>query len=116
MHTYLNDFEVALISLILKTHDPENKKWANILTTIQVSSREITGVGSYINFENNQARVLPVGTTTDLGFDGEIIVPDVPSGLGCVLAIDDGRLSYLEFFTYGDEEWNGLTKEAKINI
>ncbi len=64
MNTCLNDFEVPLISLILKTYDPENKQWANILTTMQVSSREITGVGAYINF------------------DGEIIVPDVPSGLG----------------------------------
>ena len=105
MISELNPVEVEIIFAILQQHCLKlvgnlSPKQLNL----SVASRELTGVGEYINFSPERENILPMGTTADFGFDGEITVPGAPSGLGSVLAVENGRIVYLELFTYGDEK------------
>ena len=109
----LEKIERELLEQILKQNPAYGNILNNQLENLLVSSRKPTGVGCYVNFSNT-SNVVDKSINTMLGFEGEIEVPNVPSGLCCVLSITDGRLDFLEFVTYGDETWNGQLNDARI--
>ncbi|PGH39187.1 MAG: hypothetical protein CRN43_10685 [Candidatus Nephrothrix sp. EaCA] len=83
---------------------------------LRVESRENTGVGMYINF----SYINPVEKLLDLGIENtsictnEIIEMDgLKYGLGYEVDITDGKIKFIEIFTYG-EEWDGDVLENFI--
>jgi hypothetical protein len=114
MDSLITPIEIQFILSVFKQHFPYLTNLESTLARLRVTSREVTGVGLYVNFSKHQEKLLPEGTTRQLGFDGEVSISRVPSGVGLILAIDDGIISYLELFTYGDEQWDGSTTGAKI--
>ena len=83
--------------LIERTEDP------NLLAQLRgcgVRDREHTVVGQYTDLEpppgSNQTAVGPT-------VEGPLITaPDLTEVSACHLELEDGRLHYLEFFTFGD--------------
>jgi hypothetical protein len=109
----LTEFERRLVSAVISQHQPF-AALGDDLDSLKVENTRNTGVGAYITFsENDQEAPVDVGSA-QLGFDGSIYVPGVPSGLGCVIDVDSGKLNHIELFTYGDEAWDGATDGAKV--
>ena len=104
----LTQFEFMLLSTILTQKDPDYSHLLAVLPGLKVSSRQTTGVGAYISFDSSEC-IANDCNDIDLGLNDVVTVPDVPSGLGAVLSISSGKISYLELFTYGDELWCGNT-------
>lgn len=102
----LNKFEFSILER-LATKYPFVKEH---LPFLKVEGREKTGVGMYVNFTyNNPPKELrakigdaSISTNETIGIDG------LKYGLGYEVDISDGRLKFMELFTYG-EEWNGIT-------
>jgi hypothetical protein len=114
MSNLLTSFEKRIIEAIWKQH-PDFLNFKEIdLAKLEVLRREPTGVGVYVMFSRNNQLSKNVGMGAQLGFEGEICVHGVPSGLGAVLLIIDGQLNQLELFTYGSEYWDGNTEEGDI--
>lgn len=97
----LNPLEVDVI----KSLSLQYSELSELLGKVEVSSREITGVGCYTNLKYS-GRKLNFGDT-DLGLQSLVNLPEVASGLGVVLSFADGKPNYLEFYTYGSESWSG---------
>ena len=112
MNSIITSFEIPILFSVLRRHFPDLEDLGLSLEALHVVSREYTGVGAYVNFSKN--KILSGGINCQLGFDGEITIPKLTSGLGAVLAIDDGSINYLELFTYGDEQWDGDTAGALV--
>jgi hypothetical protein len=113
MNDHLSAVERRLIGEILKQHGLAHHSLADQLDRLRVIDREPTVVGAYINF-SLLGPVVDDTISTQLGFDGKIEIDGVPSGLGCVLLVDAGRMYYLELFTYGNEKWDGNLDNARI--
>jgi len=113
MNQMLDKVERELLEQILKQNPACGNILNNQLENLLVSSREPTGVGCYVNFSTTKD-IVDKTINTMLGFEGEVEVPGVPSGLCCVLSVTDGRLDFLELVTYGNELWNGQLNEAHI--
>ena len=111
----LNDFEKDLLAKIVLQHSSTLALSECQISSLRVSNREPTGVGCYVNFAKKGSALFENHNSTELGFDGEIHVPKVPSGLGALLAINAGELEYIEIFTYGGEYWDGDTSAATIS-
>ena len=74
------------------------------LRQLVVSSVEMTGVGFFAEL------LVPLDIPTMspahlVGGNADIELTGVENGAGCVLFVDDGRLSTLEGYTFGGEEW-----------
>jgi hypothetical protein len=69
-----------------------------------VTSVELSGVGFFAHLA--VPPTLPLADPRRIvGGDAEIALAGVAHGAGCVLFIDDGRLSMFEGYTYAGEEW-----------
>jgi len=87
-------------------------KYPNIkfqIPSLEVQSREITGVGMYINLSYRN----PIGKMLDLEIDNASIstnetieIEGLKYGLGYEVDVTDGKLKFIELVTYG-EEWDG---------
>ena len=75
------------------------------IETLHVEEREFTGVGAFVNFLGGPSA--DGGRSQWLGLDCIIQVPGVPTGLGAVLLLNDGYPVMLEFYTFGEEAWDG---------
>ena len=73
---------------------------------LHVLSREFSGVGSFTNFQVNEAQYGEPERHLDL--DALINVPGVPNGLGAVLFCKGDQPECLEICTYGDDHWDGV--------
>src|SRR6218665_2994087 len=83
---------------------------------LRVESRENTGVGMYINFSyiNPVKKLLDVGIENTSRCTKEIIeMGGLKYGLGHQVDITDGKIKFIEIFTYG-EEWDGDVLENFI--
>ena len=70
----------------------------------RVSGREFTGVGFFTDFEVDTS--LAYGSVNlELGDIHTDKVEDIQSGIGFILFIREGRLAFLEGFTYGEEQY-----------
>jgi len=112
MSHVISKFELEVLESILNQHFQGIEKRDYV--SLRVKSREYTSVGGYVNFLNSHELRLPELGKRELGFNGQLMVPGVPSGLGAIVAVDQGKIKYLELFTYGDEKWNGETTNLKI--
>lgn len=86
-----------------------NNQTLNILRqqyeNAEIKELELTGSGFYANFEISQiAPRLQTNKSFQIGdLYGEI--RGVQDGVGFVLFITNGKLDFLEGYTYGDEPW-----------
>ena len=115
MNQPLTKIERELVELTLK----QNPTYAEILKGqiehLTVSSREPTGVGCYINFSvPAEVKIFDKNLTKHLAFNEDIRVEGVPSGLCCVMLVNEGRIHYLELVTYGSESWDGNLEKVEI--
>lgn len=87
-------------------------KYPNIklhIPFLKVESREITGVGMYINFSYCK----PIEETLEFETDNTSIstnetieIEGLKYGLGYEVDVTDGKIKFIELVTYG-EDWNG---------
>jgi hypothetical protein len=95
-----NEFEIALLKRFA-AQDPSLS-----LDSLQVLSREFTGVGSFTKFlcggsgEIKWDRDLHLGTVVSM--------PGVPSGLAAILFCTGSHPNFLEVCSFGEEHWDGV--------
>lgn len=78
-----------------------------------VSSVELSGVGFFAHL--TVPPDLPIADPPRIvGGDAQIALSGVEHGAGCVLFVDDGRLSMFEGFTFGGEEWSEAAEVVSI--
>ncbi len=96
-------FEKDLLDLLLSGEDPVLTCLSLQLKSAVVRCREYTGVGQYTTFEFTSP-VKPLEGQPSFCF-GDVLakVDGVPSGVGCVLWIDQGLIDTLEIYTYQEE-------------
>jgi len=95
-----NQLECAILERIAK-----DEPWLQgPFHSLQVLSREYTGVGGYTNFLCDQAEA--PGDPYP-GLKPLIRLPGVPNGMGAVLWCHGVYPASLELFTYGDDAWDG---------
>ena len=116
MQSTLSEIEKKIVTAVLSQHLKNVTRIDTALDDLMVASRDVTGAGTYIQFEPNQIQLFSPDQSPQLSFDGEILIPYGSSEilLGCVLDIDAGQLNYLELFTYGDEAWDGSLLKGRV--
>lgn len=102
----LNKFELEILDRLsinypsIKSHIP----------FLKVGSRENTGVGMYVNFyyinPANELLNLEM-TNASISTNETIVIDGLQHGLGYVVDIAEGKILFIELFTYG-EEWDGV--------
>lgn len=102
-----------LLPRLLEGDDPNLEILRQQLRQLAITEVEFSGVGFFAHF----AVPLHLPTTKPLrivGGDAKITLSGVDNGAGCVLFIDEGRLSMLEGYTYGGEEWDDQAEVITI--
>jgi len=96
----LNEFEAAVLERIAYSN-----LWLRpILGGLRVSSRKITGGGSYTDFEPSSASVgIPDG---HFSLDALISMPGVSNGMGATLFVKAGHITFLEIYVFGGQYWD----------
>jgi hypothetical protein len=97
----LTDLEAAILAAIA-TSRPE---LGPLVADVRVTSRELTGCGSYTQLHSSAGRVF--GLDRHIGLDALTLVPGVNNGLGAVLFCKQGKPEFLEIYTYGEDGWDG---------
>ncbi|VTS07674.1 Putative integron gene cassette protein OS=uncultured bacterium PE=4 SV=1 [Tuwongella immobilis] len=103
-------FEIDVLHAIL---DPQREKYPLLHAQIPyliVSKRELTGVGGYTYFRFDPASEPPEPESSiDLVLTANKMaeMDSPPSGLGFALDVTEGKINFLEFVTYGEEQWDG---------
>jgi hypothetical protein len=97
-----NEFEVAILERIAA----ENPSLRVNMRHLRVLSRTFTGVGSFTKFIYKGLE--GKSDEQQLGFDGLIIMPNVPNGMGAILFCRGGQPKSLETYTFGNESWDGV--------
>lgn len=89
------------MNLLLKGDHPILAVLRQQYESAHVFSREFSGVGFFANFEvvGNVPLVEPANFEAG---NVEIQLEGVSNGAGCVLFIRDGKLAFLECYTYSD--------------
>ena len=108
-----NTFEVALLEQIAAQYPGIGEGLSRIVPTLRVLSRKFTGVGCFTDFQGEDT-CFKLGDQS-FAFDGLIIMPGVPNGLGAILFCEYGKPKMLEIHTYGDEHWEGDFEGFSIN-
>ena len=112
----LTSFESELLKAVFNQHRDNYRLTQEAIATLRVKDVETTGVGAYVTFHRQNPALFEESISAQLGYDGNINVPGVPSGLGCVIDITDGLIRHIELFTYGDEKWNGDTRIENFEL
>lgn len=111
-----SQFERSVLLAIADTFPNELSIIKAILETVRVCDVESTGAGVYVKFDQ-QSQGTPLSVESgQFGYDGEIEIDGVESGLGAVLDISGKKLNHLELFTYGDENWDGNTMTESFAV
>lgn len=95
-----NELEIAVLRAIAA----QTPDLLSVVERLRVSTRELSGAGSYTNFLPVAATALADGY---LVLEKAVRIPGISDGLGAALAIVDGVPEILELFTHGIEEWDG---------
>lgn len=98
----LNEFEIAIMGRLAA----QMPSLLPIIPKLAVSSRELTGVGSFTNFTRHDTEV-PNTPNGPLALDCHIFTPGVKGGLGALLFFNANQIAFLEIFAYGDDAWAG---------
>lgn len=107
-------FELEVLEATLKQHAANIRLEELNLSQLKVIRRKPSGAGSYIVFDREGQPPPRADVFHQLGFAGEINVPGVPSGLGAIVDVESGQLNHIEFFTYGNESWDGDTSNGIV--
>jgi len=109
-----NDFELAVISLILQREAHGSSELLEQVSRLEVSSREYTEVGFFTEFNPSSKQLLgtivpklPLGTTVTAK------IPDLKYDMGFALYVTDFGISMLEGYTYG-EAWSHSTTDFEL--
>ena len=106
--------EKKAIELLLAGNDPMLIELRNQYNTASIKNIEMTGVGVYINYSIH-AKSIKLQEDCHFCFgDIEGKLDSLNNGIGFLLCIDKGVLSFLEIYTY-DEPWPDQIKEFEIN-
>src|SRR6185437_931599 len=104
MTAQLYDSEREIMRSLLTQKSGLGSNLLGELQTLRCTSREMTGTGYYLNFADADKRAptalddeLSVGVRTRLAAPQDLV--------GFTLFIRNGRLSWLEGYTYGDVPW-----------
>lgn len=108
------DFERALLDWIRERAEGEELRAQ--LASAEVVGREYTGVGAYLSLAVPEGvdRIELGGAKGDSSgprrtvSGPELESPDLVHGGGSILFLEDGRLSFLELFAYGESFPNSL--------
>jgi hypothetical protein len=95
------EFEHKLMELLLQGDHPTLAVLRQQYSSAKVIRREFSGVGFFTTFEvsENSPKVTPENIT---GGNVVIELENLPNGAGCVLFVRDGKLSFLECYTFTD--------------
>jgi len=103
----LNKLEISILERL-------SERYASIkmhIPYLQILNRENTGVGMYINFGYSKA---PIGNLnipdSSISTNENIDIKGLKYGLGYEVDISNGKINFIELFTYG-EEWDGIITE-----
>ena len=101
-----NFSKTALENAVLsRLHDLHGATGFPPVEMVRVIGREDTPCGRYVDLEC-ETRIHPESGYLDLG-GSHIRLGAVPDGIMAVAKIDSGKLTTLEFTTYGGESWDG---------
>lgn len=100
----MNDIERQLLGALLSGDDPILLALRNQLSESQIESRELSGVGFFLNF-SVPASVPRIGSGRIVIGDVYFDLEGVQYGGGAILFVDDGHVSMLEAYLNGDEQW-----------
>lgn len=111
MKEKLNQFEATIMQRVAIQY-PSIKPHIRFLRVVE---RKNTGVGMYIYFVySGEPPDLPeIKPRNDvLGTNENISTKSLKFGLGFVVSIIDGRIKFIELFTYEDTQWDGKTDDC----
>ncbi|HEY0464258.1 MAG TPA: hypothetical protein VGC79_08620 [Polyangiaceae bacterium] len=103
----LTGLERAIVELVAR------ENWGEFRTdALHVLKRENTGAGRYTYLADGYEQALPDGSYSSQGRMIELL--DVRNGLGFVVDVANSRISHIELFTFGNDEWDGSESGWKI--
>lgn len=113
MNKELKKIEQIIIHEIAVFNERDFPLIKKCIPHLKVKSRENTGVGMYISFEDLPDRVtaLSIGEDIALSSNKILVVDELKFGLNYELNITNGKIDYLELVTNG-EDWEGNFKGA----
>ncbi len=93
--------EQELMKLLLQGDHPVLDVLRKQYTVAKIASREFSGVGFFTKFEVSETVPLVEPLNFAAGHVG-VQLEKVPNGMGCVLFVRNGKLAFLEGYTYTD--------------
>ena len=97
------ELETELMRLLLKGDHPILTILRQQYATAKIDSREFSGVGFFTNFEVSENAPLVEPLNFAAG-NVDIQLENLPNGAGCILFVRDGKMSFLECYTFS-EPW-----------
>jgi len=114
MEASQEELEQELMNLLLQGDHPILAILRQQYVTAKVGSREFSGVGFFTNFEVSETAPLVEPPNFEAG-NVDIQLENLPNGAGCVLFVRDGKLSFLECYTYSDPWPEQITIKSLAN-
>jgi hypothetical protein len=103
----LTDLERELLTVVSQENWPGFRG-----DRLSVLRRENTGAGRYTYIMDGHDQTLPDGSYSAQG--RMVALDGVRNGLGFVVDVANSRISHIELFTFGNEEWDGSELGWKI--
>ena len=100
----INEVERQLLSALLSGDDPVLLALRDQLSKSEIESRELSGVGFFLNFSVPES-VPRIGSGGIVIGDVYFDLAGIEYGGGAILFVDDGHISMLEAYLNGDEQW-----------
>ncbi|KJF42064.1 hypothetical protein [Draconibacterium sediminis] len=113
----LNHLEISLIEEIIEANSSSFPELKEQLSRLNVSEREYTGVGIYVNFElDNQIEIYKstIISTEILGSKTSFFVDSLVNEIAYELCLtQSGNFKFLEIVNNDGIDWNGKFKTFK---
>ncbi len=113
----LNHLEISLIEEIIEANSSSFPELTEQLSRLNVSEREYTGIGIYVNFElDNQIEIYKsiVIPTEILGSKTSFFVDSLVNEIAYELCLtQSGKFKFLEIVNNDGIDWNGKFKTFK---
>ncbi|MGE0102697.1 MAG: hypothetical protein AB7H86_07805 [Blastocatellales bacterium] len=98
----MTQFERDIIQYIINNESPEH---IGHLPLLMVVKRENTGVGIYVYFEYSHEPRISDASSNTIGHQVYVDIEGLNGGAGCMLYIDEGRITMLECYSHSAESW-----------
>jgi hypothetical protein len=95
---------LGLAARLLAGPAPEHRVLRDQLAAARLGRVTLTGAGLYAHFDHpaNTVRVVPPEM---IGGDVPMEVRGLGAAAGCLLKVSEGKLDFVEIYTYGDVAW-----------